>query len=465
MNKKKSGLSLFDLFSMGFGAIIGVGWSATLNNLLRNGGGPLPAILGFSAATILFIPIALCFAELAPAIPEAGGVIAYAKKAFNSKIAFIAGWFIAMAYISIVPWEAIAINDIVCYLIPSIREGEPLYTIMGENLYPGTIAMGIAMSFLVIIINWRGIEKGAKFQSFMILFMLAGSAICVFFTLIKADFSNLVTPAYAPMEGKNHFSFLTGALAMLGLAPSYYAGFDTIPQSVDSAKDVPKKSLGKIIIITLISAGLFYAMIFLSAGVSYPWLDIVEMDRPVLSNLLRTLYPGVLGEILWYICIIATLAGLFSTWNGFYIASGKALQGMAKAGALPAVFAKEHAKYKTPVVANTFVSVIMMLGPFLGAGVLDIMSILESAGFILGWGIACLAVIKLRKAHPEMERPYKIPGKLLFPILGVIISIIMFINCIVPGMPGYMGTAGVIAFVIWSLLGIIFYNVNKRKLQ
>ena len=67
--KKKQGLTFFDLFSMGFGAMVGVGWSATLNNLLKNGGGPIPAAIGFSLATVVFIPVALCFSELAPAIP------------------------------------------------------------------------------------------------------------------------------------------------------------------------------------------------------------------------------------------------------------------------------------------------------------------------------------------------------------------------------------------------------------
>ena len=70
--KKKQGLSFFDLFSMGFGAMVGVGWSATLNNLLKNGGGPIAATAGFALATVVFIPVALCFGELAPAIPQPG---------------------------------------------------------------------------------------------------------------------------------------------------------------------------------------------------------------------------------------------------------------------------------------------------------------------------------------------------------------------------------------------------------
>ncbi len=462
MKKKKQGLTFFDLFSMGFGAMVGVGWSATLNNLLKNGGGPIPATIGFSLATIVFIPVALCFAELAPAIPVAGGVIAYTRRAFGKRLTFIAGWFVAMAYISIVPWESIAINDIISYIFPALKNGNPLYSLAGENIYGATIVLGIALSLVVILINWRGVEKGASFQSIMTLSLLGGSLICVVFALVHMDVSNLITPVYSQIEGKSHTTIWAGIFTMFGLAPSYFSGFDTIPQSVEAAPNVNKKKLGKVIVIALISAGIFYAMIFLSAGLAYPWTETIDMDRPVLSNLFATIYPGPLGTVLWYICIIATLAGLFSTWNGFYMAGSRVLYGMAKAGVLPSVFAKEHPKYKTPYVANLFVAVTMVFGPFLGAGVLDILSVLSSSGFVIGWGIACLAVIRLRRTEPQLERPYRIPGGIVIPVIAFIFCILMFFNCILPGMPGYMGVSGLAAFVIWTILGLLFYKVTNK---
>jgi len=463
--KKRSGLSLFDLFSMGFGAMVGVGWSATLNNLYKNGGGPIPATIGFSLATIVFIPIALCFAELAPAVPVSGGVIAYAKKAFGKKMTFIAGWFVAMAYISIVPWESIAINDIVSYIFPVLKSGSPIYTLAGENIYLPTIILGIVMSGIVFTINWHGVEKGATFQTIMTLGLLVGSLICVVFALMKANISNLITPVYSQISGKNHTTMIAGIFTMFGLAPSYFAGFDTIPQSVEAAPNVKKKAMGKVIVIALFSAGLFYAMIFLSAGLAYPWTSTIGMNRPVLSNMLQTIYPGVEGKILWYICIVATLAGLFSTWNGFYIAGSRVLYGMAKAGVIPELFAREHPKYKTPYIASLFVAVTMVIGPFLGAGILDILSILSSAGFVIGWGIACAAVIKLRKTEPTLSRPYKIPGGNVLPLIAAVCCVAMFFNCVIPGMPGYMGTGGLIAFAVWSALGCVFYYFNNHTVK
>lgn len=461
--KKKQGLSFFDLFSMGFGAMVGVGWSATLNNLLKNGGGPIAATAGFALATVVFIPVALCFGELAPAIPQPGGVIAYTRRAFDRRLTFIAGWFVAMAYISIVPWESIAINDIISYVFPLLKNGRPLYSVAGENIYGSSVAVGLLLSVLIILINWRGVERGASFQSIMTLSLLGGSLICIGFALVHMDFSNLVTPVYSQIEGKSHTTIWGGIFTMFGLAPSYFSGFDTIPQSVGEAPNVSKKRLGRVIVLALISAGVFYAMIFLSAGLAYPWTETIHMERPVLSNLFVQIYPGILGKILWYICIVATLAGLFSTWNGFYMAGSNALYGMAKAGVLPAVFARKHPKYNTPYIANLFVAATMVFGPFLGAGVLDILSVLSSSGFVIGWGVACMAVIRLRKTEPELERPYKIPGGMVLPGIALLFCVLMFFNCVIPGLPGYMGISGLTAFIVWTVLGIIFYRFTNGK--
>ncbi len=461
--KSKKSLSLMDLFSLGFGAIIGVGWSVTLNNMFINGGGPLPAILGFGLATLAFIPIALCFAELTPAMPVAGGVIAYADRAFGNKAGFAAGWFVAMSYIGLLPWEAIAINNILSFIFPSLRSGTLLYHLAGSDIYLNAVIVGIAVAFIVIIMNWRGIESAAAFQTILTVVLIAGSALCVAFALAKADISNL-QPVYQSMPGKNHTSFFTGFLTMFAMAPFYYSGFDTIPQGAEEAGNVDKRMMGKVIVLSLVSAGFFYLTIFLSAGLAYPWTEFVKFERPALSNLMVVLYPGVLGKGLFWLSITATLAGLFTTWNACYIAGSRLLLGMARLKLIPPFFATIHKKYGTPYGANIFCAVAMLSGPFLGIGVIDLLTLIGSTGFAIGWGLACLSAVRLRKTEPDMPRPYKLPGGVKTAWLGAILCGIFLINCIVPGLPGYMGTTGMILFMLWSGLGVVFY-VSTGKLR
>lgn len=450
INASKERAPLFGLFLLGFGSIIGVGWSSTLNNLIRCGGGAVPAAAGFALATVAFIPIALCFARLAEKFPVSGGVTVYAKRAFGDRLAFVGGWFMVMSYTAILPFEAIAINDILSYIFPPLRSGRVLYYIMGEAIYLRTALVGLAVGLAVALVHFSGARSGMALQRLSTLVLLGGSSICILFCLFKADWLGLVSPVYAPVEGKAHTGLLSGIVSMMAIAPQYFAGFDTISQSAELGKG---RSIGKTIVGALISAGIFYVLVFLSAGLAYPWQSILQMGRPVLANVLLALYQGALGRALWYICILATLGGLLGAWNGFFIASTRMICGMAREEFLPSVFKKRNAKRDVPVAACALCTVIMLAGAFLGAGVLDIICTLASTGFVISWAISCLSLFKL-----QIERREKI-----ISMVAIVLCLAMIVNCVAPGMPGYMGDAGIAALVIWSVLGVMFYGITRRK--
>ena len=461
-NNKKKGLGVVDLFTLGFGAIVGVGWSVTLNNLFINGGGPLQAAVGFIIATIIFIPIALCFGELTSMYPKAGGLVIYAREAFHKPlVSFIAGWFVAMAFISILPWESININQVLGYAFPALREGPVLYVMTGEPIYLRSSVVGLVTALVIFYLNWRGTESSALFQKITTFTLICGSAICVIFCLARLDLSNL-QPLYSTMEGKQHTNMFTGILTVLALAPFFFSGFDTIPQSAEEAKSVKRSSLGLVMIAAMVFAGLFYVLIFISSGLAYPWLDTVAMPRPTLSNLFLVLYPGVLGKILYAVCTIATVAGLFSTWNGFYLGASYLMLGMSREGLLPKAFSRIHKKHGTPYVCNLFCGALMLLGPFLSVNVIDPLTTLSSAGHVIGWGIVCLSAAKLRKRAPELDRPYKMPGGRKMAIFAFIVCIFIFLDCIVPPLPGYMGPIGMWAFAAWTVLGVIFFLICRK---
>lgn len=450
--------SLWDLFLLGFGAIIGVGWSSTLNNLILCGGGILPAAAGFSLAAAAFVPIALCYGELSAAMPASGGVLRFVGQALGPAAAFAGGWFMVMSYTAILPFEAIALSDMVGYLFPMLRSGAPIYTIAGEGIYPHMLLGGVAAGAVILLINLRGTAAGFAFQRLSALTLLTGSGICLLFCLLKADPQNLFSPVYAPVAGKNHFTPLLGVVSMLAIAPQYFSGFDTIAQSADPGG---ARSIGKVIAGALLSAGLFYLAVFLCAGLASPWQEMVELGRPVLSNLLRRLYPGPGGALLWGICMAATFGGLFGAWNGFFIASTRLMAGMADQGLLPGIFGRTGAGGVSPA-ACCLCGAAMLAGPFLGAGVLDVICTLSSAGFVIAWGLSCLAVRPMRDVNPALPRPYRIPGGNRVPRLAVLLCLLMLVNCLCPGMPGFMGAGGLTALLFWSALGVLFYFRTAR---
>ena len=161
---EKKGVSAIDFFCIGFGAIVGVGWAVSINNWMSGSGGPIPAGLGYIVALIMMVPIALCYCELVPALPVAGGGMAFAFRAFNDKVAVISGWAAFGGFVSIIPWEAIQITDVLGYLIPGLTDGEPLYYVAGTGIHLTTIIIGVICSFLLFALNMRGLAAAATVQ-------------------------------------------------------------------------------------------------------------------------------------------------------------------------------------------------------------------------------------------------------------------------------------------------------------
>ena len=148
MNETKK-VSAVDFFCIGFGAIVGVGWAVSINSWMAGSGGPLPAALGYILALVMMIPVALCYCELCAMLPVTGGGMAYAFRAFGDNTAFISGWTAFGAFITIIPWEAIYVVDILSILFPVLKHGEPLYTLAGADIYIGHIIVGTVISVIL----------------------------------------------------------------------------------------------------------------------------------------------------------------------------------------------------------------------------------------------------------------------------------------------------------------------------
>ena len=163
----KKELTLFNFFTIGFGAIIGTGWVLLVGDWMVLGGGPVPAMIAFALGAILLVPIGMVFGELTAAIPISGGIIEYVERTVGRKSGFITGWMLLLGNAPLCPWEAIAISTLLTDRFaefPALAwlRSVKLYTILGVDVYlwPTVIALGFAV--LVIFLNLRGAGAAAK---------------------------------------------------------------------------------------------------------------------------------------------------------------------------------------------------------------------------------------------------------------------------------------------------------------
>lgn len=465
MAEKKKGLNIIDFFMLGFGSMVGVGWSVAVNGWMGSGGGVLPAVFGYLICTVFIIPIGFCYAELTCAMPVAGGVVAYSYKAFGTFPSFLGGWFVALAYIIILPWEAIYILDVASLIFPGLKAGDPLYTIAGVGVYANGLILGIFLSCLLILVNWRGVRVAGKVQTYLTWFLAICGVLVIVFALVKFNPENL-QPIYENVGKGTHTSFFTGIMAMMVVAPFFLGGFDTIPQAAEEGDSgISINNLGKVIVMAVLSAGIFYSLILFSTGGAIHWQEFYTYKRPATSLMFLTVYGGGFGAFMYWASLLGALAGLLTTWNGFFIASARLLMGMARARLIPKFFSTVHPKYGTPRGANLFLSISCFVGPFVGMGVIDPLTVAGGLGFVIGWFITSISALKLRYSDPNMIRPYLAPGGKGLMMVGSVFAAIVIIISFVPGSPAFMGSLAIWIFVVWTILGLAFYfaTSNYRK--
>ena len=204
---------------------------------------------------------------------------------------------------------------------------------------------------------------------------------------------------------------------------------------------------------------MFYAILLFCFGFGYKWEDFYQLSNPAAANMFKLIYSGGAGTFLYWLITIGAIAGLFTTWNGFFMASASLLMGMGRGCLVPKVFAKQN-KNGIPVPGLVVCLILSLIGPFLGAGLIGDITSFSAAAFVLSWTITSYSLVRLRKTEPNLERPYKIPGGIGMGIFSAVVTTVVFILLFIPNNPVYMGKTASIMFVGWMVIGIILFLVS-----
>ena len=161
MNKKISSL---DVLFLAMGAMLGWGWVILSGDWVATAGS-LGAAFAFAGGGLLIIFIGLTYAELATAIPETGGGVAFVQRAYKNKsLSFLAGWSVLFGYMSVIAFEAVALPTVIDYLAP-INHHVRLWNIAGSEVYLTWALIGSAGALFLGALNYRGIRSATIFQT------------------------------------------------------------------------------------------------------------------------------------------------------------------------------------------------------------------------------------------------------------------------------------------------------------
>lgn len=445
------------LFTIGFGCIIGVGWIIILGDWLTEAG-PLGSIIAYAVGAVVMMIVGLCYAEMATTLPVSGGEIAYSYEIYGLKSSFIMGWFLGLAYISAISFEAISAAWILSTLIKGFK-GAILYSVRGDAVLLGTLLFAIGGTIFLTFLNYRGIKEAAIFQEIMTYGLIIISAIFISAGLINGKISNL-----EPVFSKVGLGpIILGISAVFIVVPFMYSGFNVIPQVMEEkSPHTPLKLAGKTILLSIGGATVFYLLVILAASIVSPWKDLLSMELPAAGAFEAAFKSPLLGKMV----LVAGLMGIVTTWNSVFIAASRIIFALGRACIIPSSLGKVHPRLSTPYISVFFVGGIACLGIFLGKSA--ILPIVNVAGgcFAFAFSFTCLGLVKLRRTKPDLPRPYRAPGGTAIPILGFLFSIFMVILTLYQPYASSKGSFPMewIIIVVWASLGFLFW-VAARKIR
>ena len=455
-NRFKKVMSATDILVIAFGAMIGWGWVVSSGRWIENAG-VIGTVLGFIIGGVMIYSVGMTYAELTPAMPKVGGEHVFSYKAFGPTGSFICTWALILSYVGVVCFEAVSLPTIIQYIFPSFSQIH-LYSVAGSDVYLTGVLVASVFTIGIIVLNILGIKAASIFQTILTVTIAGVGIILVVASAINGSSSNL--------EGQviigDGIGSLKNILSVAVVAPFFLFGFDVIPQVAEEI-NIPLKKIAKILLLSIICAVTFYGLVVFAVGYALNSQDIknaMEGSGLVTANAMEKVFNStVMAKVL----IIGGLCGVVTSWNSFLIGGSRAIFSMAESKMVPSTFSKLHPKYKTPTNALLLIGVLSFAAPFFGRNMLIWISDAASFACCLAYCMVSMSFLILRKKEPDMQRPFKVKHHRFVGITASVLSGFMVIMYLIPGSGSSLTSQEWIIVGGWSILGLIFYFMCKKK--
>ena len=410
MSQLKRDVGAFQFFAFAFGAVVGVGWAVVLGDWLRQAG-PLGAMLGLAAGGVFIVLIGFCYGEIAAIIPAAGGEMAYAYEVYGERSGYLIGWMLSFVYLVVIGFMAISIGWILGALVPGF-EGPVLYTSLGQEVRAGTLALGLAGMALLTWINIRGVKVSGRAQDVLVVVLLVTATIFILAGIIRGDTANL-RPYFQRSAGG---SIWPGVLAIFMTATYWFGGFNVIPAMMEEkSTGTTYRRIGLVITLAITIGVLFKTTVILSASMTMPWNKLMEMDIPAAAAFESALGSVVLGKLV----LLTALLGLLSTWNAILVSGSRILFALGRARLISPWLGVVHPVHGSPSNAILLTGVVGAIVTLLGRkAALPIVNS-SSTCLALAYLLTCVAVVRLRRSHPDAARPFRVPGGMATIVVAI----------------------------------------------
>lgn len=415
----KKTLTPFMLWGLGVGYVISgmyFGWNLGLEK-----GGTGGMAMATLAIMVMYVTFTFSYAELACAIPKAGGVFDYANKAMGQNIGFIAGIAQIVEFILAPPAIAFAIGAYFNAFYPQV----PVLT------------SAIAIYFIFTALNVYGVKAAASFEVIVTIFAVGELLLFSGIALPKFELANLTHNALP--------NGWTGVFAAIPFAIWFFLGIEGIANVAEETKN-PQRDISKGFGWAIFTLAILCILIFISATGIAGWEAIVYkngLNGETSDSPLPLALAKITGNnhLMYHLLITVGLFGLVASFHGLILAAGRSTYEMGRVHNIPAFLGKISPRFHTPanaLIGNMVIGILALL-----SGKTSEIIIVSVFGALTLYIISMISIMILRKREPELPRPFRIRFYPLFPIVALTIASVSIIAM----------------FIFNPKLGLIYFSI------
>lgn len=441
-------LRMIDLIGFGIGIVIGTGIFTLTGVQAKDNAGPA-IVLSFAIAGVVAMLAALCYAELAAAVPTAGSAYTYAYATIGEIFAWIIAWDLILEFAL---GSAVVARGWSGYLQDSFDLPMDWFGEEESIVNLGAVAIVAVLTVVAVL----GIRESRIVTNLLVVLKVS---IVVFFIAVGAFFikvdnlkpvippsrpgeevSGLRQPLWQWLTGADATMYgVTGVLVAAAVVFFAYSGFEAVAnlgeETKDPAKDMPRGLLGTLAICTL----LYMLVCFVLVGM-VKYVDLSE-GAPI-SDAFDQVGLGWAKVLVG----VSAVAGLTSVMLVELVTVGRIIYALSRDGLLPKAIGEIHPTRHTPARATVATGILIaVLAAFIPLGALAEM---VSIGTLFAFLVVAIAVIVLRRTKPRLERPFRTPQVPWLPMLSALTCVGLMTNLAVETW---------LRFLVWLFVGMAIY--------